>query len=81
MIVLQTHQNGMMKAARLLERQLIEDMLKSSKIGEFSSEFSKAPGSDQFASFMRESYAERLSHSGTFGIAEAIFERMTSHAK
>lgn len=75
-----TQNQSLMKAARLLERQLIEDMLKSSKIGEFSAEFAKSDAADQFSSFLRQSYSEQLSNSGKFGIAEMIFKGMTSDA-
>lgn len=78
MDAIQSQPQGLMKAAKLLERQLIEDMLKSAKLGDFSAEFSKSEAADQFSSFLRQNYAERLSDSRAFGLAETIFKGMTS---
>lgn len=70
-------QAAMMDVAKSLEAAFLADMLKSVGFGEQPEGFGGGAGEDQFASFMREEQAKRMTEAGGIGLAQALFEAMT----
>lgn len=65
-----------MKAAQSMEAAFLAEMLKSIGFGEQPDTFGGGAGEDQFASFMREEQAKRMTQAGGIGLAQALFEAM-----
>lgn len=69
--------SALMDVAKSLEAAFLADMLKSVRFGEQPEGFGGGAGEDQFASFMREEQAKRMTEAGGIGLAQALFEAMT----
>lgn len=75
------HAPKIMQAAKALEARFVTEMLKSAKVGDASGPFDQGIGADQFASFLRESYADHIVEKGGFGLAESLFSAITKAAR
>lgn len=64
------------EVAQSLEATFLAEMLKSVRFAEQPSAFGGGAGEDQFASFMREEQAKRMTEAGGIGLAQALFEAM-----
>ncbi|SLN31725.1 rod-binding protein [Pseudooctadecabacter jejudonensis] len=67
----------MMAVAQDLEAAFLAEMLKSIDFGKQPEGFGGGSGEDQFASFMREEQARRMTAAGGIGLAQTLFEAMT----
>lgn len=63
-------------AARQLEARFLAEMLKPAGLAEPRGGLGGGAGEGQFASFLREAYAEAMTHAGGIGLAEPIFEAL-----
>ncbi|MEL6959536.1 MAG: rod-binding protein [Pseudomonadota bacterium] len=66
-----------MEVAKALEASFLQEMLASAGVGDVPSGFGGGIGEDQFASFMRQEQARRMTEAGGIGLAESIFRSMT----
>lgn len=62
------------EASRQIERAFLSEMLKHAKVGEPREAFGGGVGEAQFASMLRDLYAEKLVDAGGLGLSEAIFK-------
>ncbi|MEM9343179.1 MAG: rod-binding protein [Pseudomonadota bacterium] len=65
------------RAAEQIEGAFLSEMLKSAGFGEARDAFGGGIGEEQFASLLRQEYADRLAQSGSIGLAEAIFRSLS----
>ncbi|WP_037264233.1 rod-binding protein [Roseivivax halodurans] len=63
-------------AASALEAQFLSEMLKATRVAEPRESFGGGAGEAQFASFMRDAYAEKLAEAGGIGLADRIVAAM-----
>ena len=63
-------------AARKLEARFLSEMLKPTGLGAPRDTFGGGPGEGQFASFLREAYAEEMARTGGIGLAQPIYEAL-----
>lgn len=70
------HDEKLWDAAQQLEASFVAEMLKSAGFGEARESFGGGIGEEQFTSFLRQTQAEKMVHSGGFGLAESIFEAL-----
>ncbi len=63
-------------AAQKMEATFLAEMLKSAGVGTPRETFGGGAGEDQFASFLREEYAQAITEAGGVGLAEALFNAM-----
>ncbi len=63
--------------ATQLEANFLSEMLGYAGFGALEGSFSGGIGEKQFTSFLRESYAQKISERGGIGLAETIFQAMT----
>lgn len=68
------------EAARQFEQVFIAQMLKQAKLGETSGSFTGGYGEDAFRSFMVDEYAEALTQSQSFGLADKIYAQLKEKA-
>ncbi len=68
--------HALWQAAKALEASFLEEMLKSSGLGETSDSFGGGAGEDHFASFMRQIHARQMVEAGGIGLAQSIFEAL-----
>lgn len=64
------------EAAQRLETSFIAEMLKSAGLGKTRSEFGGGAGEEQFASFLVDAQAAKLTEVGGFGLAESFYEAL-----
>lgn len=69
----------LMEVAKDLEAAFLAEMLKSIGFGETPEGFGGGAGEDQFASFLREEQAKRMTEAGGIGLAESLFEAMAGY--
>ena len=55
-----------------LETHFLNELLKSSGVGDVPSEFGGGTGEEQFGTFLRRAYAEEMSKAGGLGLSEQI---------
>lgn len=70
------HEAHLRDVAMKLEATFLAEMLKHAGVGENRTDFGGGVGEDQFASFLRQEQAQRLSESGGIGLAEHLFRAM-----
>lgn len=63
--------------AEQLEATFLSEMLGYAGVGAMQGSFGGGIGEEQFTSFLRESYAQKMSERGGIGLAETIFQAMT----
>ena len=63
-------------AATALEARFLSEMLKAARVGEPRESFGGGAGEAQFASFMRDTYAEKLAEAGGIGLADRLVAAM-----
>ena len=68
---------GLRIAARQLEASFLAEMLKQAGVGRPLSAFGGGAGEEAFASFVVQSYAERMVEAGGIGLSQHIYEALT----
>lgn len=68
------------QAARDLEASFLALMLKDAGVGNAPSGFGGGIGEEQFASFLREAYAAKISEAGGLGLAESLYHALRARA-
>lgn len=72
----QTEQKLRAQAVRL-EAAFLSEMLKCAQVGRPLESFGGGIGEEQFASFLRDAYSEKMAEKGGIGLAESIFHALT----
>lgn len=65
------------EAAQALEASFLNEMLKSSGLGEVPNAFGGGTGESQFASFLRQAQADEMARAGGVGLAETLFSALS----
>jgi peptidoglycan hydrolase FlgJ len=65
-----------MRVARELEANFLSVMLREAGVGAPRATFGGGAGEEQFASFLTDAYAERISDRGGIGLAEHLFRAL-----
>ncbi|RWR45407.1 hypothetical protein EOW65_16340 [Sinirhodobacter ferrireducens] len=60
-----------------LEAAFLSEMLKCAQVGRPMESFGGGIGEEQFASFLRDAYSEKMAEKGGIGLAESIFHALT----
>ena len=68
------------RTAERLETAFLTEMLKGAGIGALEGAFGGGAGEDQFASLLREQYAEKMVRAGGLGLSEHIMRTMMEKA-
>ncbi|MFT3687979.1 rod-binding protein [Paenirhodobacter sp.] len=68
------------KKAVELEANFLSEMLGHAGFGEMQGGFGGGIGEEQFSSFLRSAYAQKMSEAGGIGLAESIFQAMSKGA-
>lgn len=71
-----SREDPLRRAAQQLEASFIEEMLKSAGVAQPSAAFGGGIGEEQFASFLRQSQAERMVRAGGIGLAESLYQAL-----
>lgn len=69
------------KLSEGLESTFLAEMLKHAKFAEPPESFGGGIGEDQFASFLRQAVADKISATGGIGLAETIFSSLISSTR
>jgi Rod binding domain-containing protein len=64
------------EVARELEASFLAVMLREAGVGTPRGEFGGGSGEDQFASFLVDAYAGKMTETGGIGLAESIFRSL-----
>lgn len=75
-----TRQLEIRRTAERLETAFLTEMLKGAGIGALGGAFGGGAGEDQFASLLREQYAEKMVQAGGLGLSEQIMRTMMEKA-
>ncbi len=67
----------MRRKAVELEANFLSEMLGNAGFGEMEGSFGGGIGEEQFTSFLRDAYAQKMSEAGGIGLAESIFQAMS----
>lgn len=67
----------MRRKAVELEANFLSEMLSHAGFGEMEGSFGGGIGEEQFSSFLRDAYAQKMSEAGGIGLAESIFQAMS----
>ena len=77
--------DALREVARQFEQVFVAQMLKQAKIADMSGPFSGGHGEEAFKSFLIDEYADALTQSESFGLADKIYsqlkEKAQAHAK
>lgn len=69
------------EAAQGLEAAFLAEMLKAARVGEMQDALGGAGiGGEQFASYLRQAYADEIAAAGGIGLSQALFEAMQARS-
>ena len=72
--------DALRRAAEKIEGAFLSEMLKAAGFGEARDSFGGGIGEEQFASLLRQEYADKLAETGSIGLAEAIFRSLSQRS-
>ena len=67
-------------AAKKFEATFVAEMLKHSGMGKERSAFGGGPGEAAFSNFLTQEYAQKISETGTIGLADHVFRALVERA-
>lgn len=74
------HEAKLRDVSEQLETTFLAEMLKNAGFGKTPDTFGGGQGEDQFASFLIQAQAERITKAGGIGLAEHIFDALKERA-
>lgn len=70
---------GLKVAAQQFEAIFLDLMLKNMRATKFADSEFDGPGTNEFTHMLDQQLTSKLSHSGTFGLADMLVRQLTSH--
>ena len=75
------HKARLLSAAKEFETAFVTEMLSAAGLGEMRDSFNGGAGEAAFSGFLIREYADKITETGRFGIADRVYAQLLDKAK